>query len=97
MSRGNRDMALIRRDVTAAPASMKQRVDVATVAPRQGVVSAHLPSPTAVPERGKHILVVDDSPSVRRVVSSMLKQHNWEVQMARDGIEALEMISAQTP
>ncbi len=51
----------------------------------------------ATPERGKHILVVDDSPSVRRVVSNMLKQHNWEVQMARDGVEALEMISAETP
>ena len=49
------------------------------------------------PDRGKHILVVDDSPSVRRVVSTMLKQHNWEVQMARDGVEALEMISYETP
>ncbi|OLC60535.1 MAG: hypothetical protein AUH89_04060 [Ktedonobacter sp. 13_1_40CM_4_52_4] len=48
-------------------------------------------------EHGKHILVVDDSPSVRRVVSNMLKQHGWEVQMARDGIEALEMVSQQTP
>ena len=48
-------------------------------------------------EHGKHILVVDDSPSVRRVVSNMLKQHGWEVQMARDGVEALEMISQQTP
>jgi CheY-like chemotaxis protein len=55
-------------------------------------------SPTAsVPERGKHLLVVDDSPSVRRVVSNMLKQHGWEVQMARDGVEALEMISYETP
>jgi CheY-like chemotaxis protein len=27
----------------------------------------------------------------------MLKQHNWEVQMARDGLEALEMITAQAP
>ncbi len=48
-------------------------------------------------EHGKHVLVVDDSPSVRRVVSNMLKQHGWEVQMARDGVEALEMISRQTP
>jgi chemotaxis protein histidine kinase CheA/ActR/RegA family two-component response regulator len=45
----------------------------------------------------KHVLVVDDSPSVRRVVSNMLKQHDWEVQMARDGVEALEMISRETP
>jgi CheY-like chemotaxis protein len=27
----------------------------------------------------------------------MLKQHGWEVQMARDGVEALEMISYETP
>jgi len=53
-------------------------------------------SPT-VPERGKHILVVDDSPSVRRVVSNMLKQHGWEVQMARDGVEALDMITYEPP
>ncbi len=48
-------------------------------------------------ERGKHILVVDDSPSVRRVVGNMLKQHGWQVQMARDGVEALEMITNETP
>ena len=46
---------------------------------------------------GKHILVVDDSPSVRRVVGNMLKQHGWEVQVARDGVEALEMITNETP
>jgi chemotaxis protein histidine kinase CheA len=63
-----------------------------TIAP-----SAPIPkSPLSVPQ-GKHILVVDDSPSVRRVVSNMLKQHQWEVQMARDGVEALEMISQEAP
>jgi chemotaxis protein histidine kinase CheA/ActR/RegA family two-component response regulator len=55
-------------------------------------------SPTSTEaEHGKHVLVVDDSPSVRRVVTNMLKQHGWEVQMARDGVEALEMISQETP
>jgi chemotaxis protein histidine kinase CheA/ActR/RegA family two-component response regulator len=49
------------------------------------------------PEHGKCILVVDDSPSVRRVVSTMLKQRGWETQMARDGVEALEMIARGTP
>ncbi len=56
-----------------------------------------LPASTAKTERGKHVLVVDDSPSVRRVVGNMLKQHGWEVQMARDGVEALEMITRETP
>jgi chemotaxis protein histidine kinase CheA/CheY-like chemotaxis protein len=99
-SRGNMSAAPIRRDgaTAVATASVKQRVDVAAIASRPSP-SAMRPvmSAPSVAERGKHLLVVDDSPSVRRVVSSMLKQHNWEVQMARDGIEALEMISAETP
>jgi chemotaxis protein histidine kinase CheA/ActR/RegA family two-component response regulator len=53
--------------------------------------------PVAKQPTGKHILIVDDSPSVRRVVGNMLKQHGWEVQVARDGVEALEMISNETP
>ena len=51
----------------------------------------------SVQPTGKHLLVVDDSPSVRRVVGNMLRQHGWEVQVARDGVEALEMISNETP
>lgn len=51
----------------------------------------------APPTRGGYILVVDDSPSVRRVVTSMLKANGWEVQGARDGIEALDVIAKQTP
>ncbi|HLX39157.1 MAG TPA: hybrid sensor histidine kinase/response regulator, partial [Ktedonobacteraceae bacterium] len=57
----------------------------------------HPSLPAAQQEHSKHVLVVDDSPSVRRVVGSMLKQHGWEVQMARDGVEALEMLSRETP
>jgi chemotaxis protein histidine kinase CheA len=44
-----------------------------------------------------YALVVDDSPSVRRVVSNMLKANGWEVQTARDGIEALDIIAQQRP
>ena len=58
---------------------------------------AKVPSGAVKTERSKHILVVDDSPSVRRVVGNMLKQHSWEVQMARDGVEALEMIGREMP
>jgi chemotaxis protein histidine kinase CheA/ActR/RegA family two-component response regulator len=77
---------------------VRQSVDLSVA--RQNTASMRTVNPATsapIPERGKHILVVDDSPSVRRVVSSMLKQHNWEVQMARDGVEALEMISFETP
>jgi len=82
--------------MSEASGSVRYQLDVP--ASRQGVVpTVPASSAASVPERGKHLLVVDDSPSVRRVVSNMLKQHGWEVQMARDGVEALEMISYETP
>ena len=45
----------------------------------------------------QYVLVVDDSPSVRRVVSNMLKTAGWEVQTARDGIEALDVAGKRKP
>jgi chemotaxis protein histidine kinase CheA/ActR/RegA family two-component response regulator len=68
------------------------------------VISSHLPTPSA-PHRvalgsssqPAYVLVVDDSPSVRRVVSNMLRANGWDVQTARDGVEALEVIARQIP
>ncbi|HZO75151.1 MAG TPA: response regulator [Ktedonobacteraceae bacterium] len=80
-----------RENTQASPVLGRQRVDVAANKQWQQ------PPAAKMPERGKHILVVDDSPSVRRVVTNMLKQHGWEVQAARDGAEALEMISYEVP
>ncbi|HYT27640.1 MAG TPA: response regulator [Ktedonobacteraceae bacterium] len=65
-------------------------------AARSTTVATH-PKQAPVPPSGKHVLVVDDSPSVRRVVGNMLKQNGWDVQLARDGVEALEMITRETP
>jgi chemotaxis protein histidine kinase CheA/ActR/RegA family two-component response regulator len=56
--------------------------------------------PTAPPPvrmEDQYVLVVDDSPSVRRVVSNMLKTAGWEVQTARDGIEALDVAGKRKP
>ncbi|GLV56910.1 hypothetical protein KDH_37490 [Dictyobacter sp. S3.2.2.5] len=86
---------LPKRDSAAPVGQVKQRVDVSNK--QQNLPSRPAAAAPTNPERGKHILVVDDSPSVRRVVSNMLKQHGWTVQMARDGVEALEMISLETP
>lgn len=55
------------------------------------------PRRTAPPARSSYVLVVDDSPSVRRVVSNTLKANGWEVQTARDGVEAVEIIGQRTP
>ncbi|NIV31283.1 MAG: response regulator, partial [Anaerolineae bacterium] len=45
------------------------------------------------------VMVVDDSVSVRRVVSNLIKSAGWQPMAAKDGLEALEIMqhSAQTP
>jgi chemosensory pili system protein ChpA (sensor histidine kinase/response regulator) len=56
--------------------------------------------PPAAPVRETwNIMVVDDSVSVRRIVSNMIKNAGWQPATARDGLEALEIIqhSAQPP
>src|SRR5205823_1270580 len=91
-----------RRDSRATLA--QQLVPAPVQAPRPTLVPVSSPQPVPQPpapaaksEHGKHVLIVDDSPSVRRVVGNMLKQHGWEIQMARDGVEALEMITREAP
>lgn len=85
-----------RREMAAAPSPQTTtRQSVSATLDRQNAPAR--PATSSTPERGKHVLIVDDSPSVRRVVGNMLKQRGWEVQMARDGVEALEMISRETP
>jgi CheY-like chemotaxis protein/chemotaxis signal transduction protein len=88
---------------TAGPQTGPAATPAAT-GPAPFVVSSHIPTVTSphrvtVSSSGTHsyVLVVDDSPSVRRVVSNMLKASNWDVQTARDGVEALEVISRQEP
>lgn len=43
------------------------------------------------------ILVVDDEPQITRVLRSALASHGYEVQIAHDGISALEKMSAWSP
>ncbi len=45
------------------------------------------------------VMIVDDSVSVRRVVSNLIKSVGWQPMAARDGLEALELMqhSAQPP
>jgi len=64
---------------------------------RSGVAS--MPTRVEVPAAVAHsyVLVVDDSPSVRRVVSGMFRANGWNVQVARDGVEALDLITKERP
>ncbi len=43
-----------------------------------------------------NIMVVDDSVSVRRIVSNLIKNAGWQPTVAKDGLEALEMIQHST-
>jgi chemotaxis protein histidine kinase CheA/ActR/RegA family two-component response regulator len=91
----------LRREAVSVPPAMqqnfmKQQIEINPARQNAATIRPASSGPS-IPERGKHVLVVDDSPSVRRVVSNMLKQRGWEVQTARDGVEALEMIGYETP
>ncbi|WP_417914578.1 Hpt domain-containing protein [Candidatus Electronema sp. JM] len=50
-----------------------------------------------VVEKPLQVLVVDDSISVRKVVSNFLLQQGWQPTVARNGIEALERIREEKP
>jgi chemosensory pili system protein ChpA (sensor histidine kinase/response regulator) len=66
-------------------------IDLAHPPRRSGPRVTALPRPV---ERTPTALVVDDSPSVRRVMTSLLTKAGWAVAAARDGAEALEMLEA---
>lgn len=42
-------------------------------------------------------MVVDDSLTMRKVTSRVLERHNFSVSVARDGIEALELLEERIP
>jgi chemosensory pili system protein ChpA (sensor histidine kinase/response regulator) len=54
------------------------------------------PAAAAAGQRNKplSVLIVDDSVSVRRVVSNLVKSVGWEALTAKDGVEALEMLQS---
>src|SRR5207247_9342471 len=87
----------LRREVSVSQPQVPIKQIVEIAASKRSTAMKLPATPVPHVEHGKHVLIVDDSPSVRRVVGNMLKQHGWEVQMARDGVEALEMVSQQTP
>src|SRR5579883_479659 len=82
--------------VPAAISSVPTRSLAPTWSSSLPVVGREPPPPPGRAEE-QYVLVVDDSPSVRRVVSNMLKMAGWEVQTARDGLETLEIAAKRKP
>ena len=44
---------------------------------------------------GRRILVVDDEPHIRRVLSAVLGDRGFEIEMASDGVEGLDEFNAR--
>lgn len=44
----------------------------------------------------KHILVVDDSPTIRSLVTSCLRDANYKITEAENGVDALEKLLSMT-
>ncbi|GBC59142.1 hypothetical protein DENIS_0078 [Desulfonema ishimotonii] len=59
----------------------------------------HFETPEAAisPERPLSIMIVDDSVSIRQVVSRLIEEQGWEALTAKDGIDALEKLRDSTP
>jgi chemosensory pili system protein ChpA (sensor histidine kinase/response regulator) len=51
----------------------------------------------AVYQRGRSIMVVDDSMTVRRVTQRLLEREGYNVLLAKDGVDALEQLQGGAP
>ncbi len=55
------------------------------------------PAAQASDRQAPLVMVVDDSLTMRKVTGRILERHNFEVAVARDGIEALERLEERVP
>lgn len=51
----------------------------------------------SAPERPVRVLVVDDEPQIRRALSSVLQARHYEVDLAENAEQGLELTAARTP
>jgi chemosensory pili system protein ChpA (sensor histidine kinase/response regulator) len=60
-------------------------------------VVAHVPAAPVKTQRDTlTVMIVDDSPSVRRVMSNLIKGASWTPLTAKDGLDAIEMLRSAT-
>ena len=89
---GNGEVVLI-----INPVQLAQRADVPEFDPDAERVAPEVPK-MAVAQAGRPlVMIVDDSLTVRRITSRLLAREGFEVLTARDGVDALELLQAETP
>jgi chemosensory pili system protein ChpA (sensor histidine kinase/response regulator) len=74
-------------------------LDVAPLV-RRFLANPTLPVLASVPRQERQVplvMVVDDSLTMRKVTGRILERHNFEVGVARDGVEALERLEERVP
>ncbi len=69
----------------------------AIAAGRFGARAPVLAGAVPPPPQGDYLLVVDDSPSMRQGLRQQLQAAGFNVQTARDGLDAIQQITAQLP
>lgn len=62
--------------------------------PKSEVQTPKSNSALRTPNSALNVLIVDDSPSVRTVNSKLIKSAGWQSIIAKDGLEALEILQA---
>jgi chemosensory pili system protein ChpA (sensor histidine kinase/response regulator) len=87
---GNGEIVLI-----INPVALAQRTDVQTFDPNAERRVARISAPAA-PARPL-VLVVDDSLTVRKITSRLLTREGFDVLTAKDGLDALQVLSEHTP
>ena len=81
------------------PVQLAQRLDTAAEAPMvvkspQAAAAAAAAAAKAGPPL---IMIVDDSLTVRKITSRLLGREGFKVMMAKDGLDALQLLSERTP
>ncbi|MEX2093873.1 MAG: response regulator [Pirellulales bacterium] len=86
-------------DAAQSALKLAARVDEYTEPPNIALSpdAVQTPPPVASPANGPRVLVVDDSPTVRKLVASTLESRGYRVVGVASGYEAVEVLSQTTP
>jgi chemosensory pili system protein ChpA (sensor histidine kinase/response regulator) len=79
------------------PVQLAQRADVATFDPHAEQRIARTPAAKPAREARRLVMIVDDSLTVRKITSRLLAREGFDVVTAKDGVDALQVLSEQSP